>query len=69
MAAMVPVAPILFAEKIAEDRVAMTVAMFLICWILVIVMLIAETLKLPAAFAVLLGLVDVATRAWRKERI
>ena len=39
--------------KIAEDQVAMTVAMFLICWILVIVMLIAETLELPAAFAVL----------------
>ena len=38
----------------------MTVAMFLICWILVIVMLIAETPKLPAAFTVLLGLVDVA---------
>jgi uncharacterized protein len=36
------------------------VAVFLICWIVVIVMLTAATLKLPAAFTVLLGLVDAA---------
>jgi len=46
--------------KIAQDQVAMTVAVFLICWIVVIVMLTAATLKLPFAFTVLLGLVDAA---------
>lgn len=46
--------------KIAADQVATTVAVFLICWIVVIVMLTAATLKLPVAFTVLLGLVDVA---------
>jgi uncharacterized protein len=46
--------------KIAADQVATTVAVFLICWIVVIVMLTAATLKLPAAFTVLLGLVDAA---------
>jgi succinate-acetate transporter protein len=46
--------------KITGDQVATTVAVFLICWIVVIVMLTAATLKLPAAFTVLLGLVDAA---------
>jgi uncharacterized protein len=46
--------------KIAANDVATTVAVFLICWIVVIVMLTAATLKLPVAFTVLLGLVDVA---------
>jgi uncharacterized protein len=46
--------------KIAANEVTTTVAVFLICWIVVIVMLTAATLKLPVAFTVLLGLVDVA---------
>src|SRR5262249_44680433 len=46
--------------KVAQDQVATTVAVFLICWLVVIVMLTAATLKLPIAFTVLLGLVDVA---------
>jgi uncharacterized protein len=46
--------------KIAANDVATAVAVFLICWIVVIVMLTAATLKLPVAFTVLLGLVDVA---------
>jgi uncharacterized protein len=46
--------------KIAPDQIATTVAVFLICWIVVIVMLTVATLRLPVAFTVLLGLVDVA---------
>jgi hypothetical protein len=46
--------------KIAADQTATAVAVFFICWIVVIVMLTVATLKLPVAFTVLLGLVDVA---------
>jgi succinate-acetate transporter protein len=46
--------------KIPADQVAGTVAVYLICWIVVIMMLTLATLKLPIAFTVLLGLVDVA---------
>jgi succinate-acetate transporter protein len=46
--------------KIPADQVANTVAVYLICWIVVIVMLTLATLKLPVAFTILLGMVDVA---------
>ena len=46
--------------KIPGDQLANTVAVYLICWIVVIVMLTAATLRLPIAFTLLLGLVDVA---------
>lgn len=46
--------------KIPADQVGNTVAVYLICWIVVIVMLTLATLKLPVAFTILLGLVDVA---------
>jgi hypothetical protein len=46
--------------KIPPDQVGATVAVYLICWIVVIVMLTFATLKLPIAFTILLGFVDVA---------
>jgi hypothetical protein len=46
--------------KIQTDQVISTVAVYLICWIVVIVMLTLATLKLPVAFTILLSLVDVA---------
>jgi succinate-acetate transporter protein len=46
--------------KIPADQVGNTVAVYLICWIVVIVMLTFATLKLPIAFTVLLGIVDIA---------
>lgn len=46
--------------KIPADQIVNTVAVYLICWIVVIVMLTLATLRLPVAFTILLGLVDVA---------
>jgi succinate-acetate transporter protein len=46
--------------KIPPDQVGNTVAVYLICWIVVIVMLTFATLKLPVAFTILLGFVDIA---------
>ena len=45
---------------IPADQIANTVAVYLICWIVVIVMLTFATLKLPVAFTILLGFVDIA---------
>jgi uncharacterized protein len=45
--------------KIPADQIGNTVAVYLICWLVAIVMLTLATLRLPAAFTILLGLVDV----------
>jgi uncharacterized protein len=46
--------------KIPADQIGNTVAVYLICWLVAIVMLTVATLRLPVAFTILLGLVDVA---------
>lgn len=46
--------------KIPGDQVASTVAVYVICWLVTIGMLTLATLRLPVAFTILLGLVDVA---------
>src|SRR3984957_16166730 len=45
--------------KIPPDQIGNTVAVYLICWLVAIVMLTLATLRLPVAFTILLGLVDV----------
>lgn len=45
--------------KIPTDQIGNTVAVYLICRLVAIVMLTLATLRLPAAFTILLGLVDV----------
>ena len=45
--------------KIPTDQIGNTVAVYLICWLVAIVMLTLATLRLPVAFTILLGLVDV----------
>lgn len=45
---------------IPAGQVATTVAVYLICWLITIVVLTLATLRLPVIFTVLLGLVDVA---------
>jgi len=46
--------------NIPVDQVANTVAVYLICWLITIVVLTLATLRLPVVFTILLGLVDVA---------
>jgi succinate-acetate transporter protein len=46
--------------KIPADQIGNTVAVYLICWLVAIAMLTVATLRLPVAFTILLGLVDVA---------
>lgn len=46
--------------KIPADQIANTVAIYVICWLITIGMLTFATLRLPATFTLLLGLVDVA---------
>jgi succinate-acetate transporter protein len=45
--------------KIPTDQIGNTVAVYLLCWLVATVMVTLATLRLPVAFTLLLGLVDV----------